>query len=92
MHQYAYKKFRGEIDIKMTNNNGCGKLIESAPQRLTTNKMAAQIVNNIINTLLTEKAILVHHVTFDSRLCGVKPQYVTKEQGQLFGKVTESVD
>ncbi|TMV47892.1 hypothetical protein FE783_20940 [Paenibacillus mesophilus] len=31
---------------------GCGELIQSAPQRCATNKMAAQLTNNILNTLL----------------------------------------
>ncbi|CAG7651437.1 ThiF family adenylyltransferase [Paenibacillus allorhizosphaerae] len=63
---------------------GCGEVIKSAPQRCATNKMAAQLTNNIINTLLTEKAILVHQITFDTRMCGSRPEFCTLAQQELF--------
>ncbi|MDQ0896400.1 MULTISPECIES: ThiF family adenylyltransferase [unclassified Paenibacillus] len=63
---------------------GCGEVIQSAPQRCATNKMAAQLANNIINTLLTEKAILVHQAIFDSRMSGVRPEFVSMAQQELF--------
>lgn len=63
---------------------GCGEAIKSAPQRCATNKMAAQLANNIINTLLTEKAILVHQSLFDARLSGVRPEFVGMGQQELF--------
>ncbi|KRE32915.1 hypothetical protein [Paenibacillus sp. Soil724D2] len=63
---------------------GCGEVIQSAPQRCATNKMAAQLANNIINTLLTEKMILVHQTIFNSRMCGVRPEFISLAQQELF--------
>jgi hypothetical protein len=63
---------------------GCGEAIKSAPQRGATNKMAAQIANNIINVLLTDRSILVHQVTFDARLCGSRPEFVTIAEQEAF--------
>jgi hypothetical protein len=70
---------------------GCGVLIQSAPQRGSTNKFAAQIANNVINTLLTERAIMVHQVTFDSRMCGSRPVYVSNAQVEAM-KQAETTD
>lgn len=70
---------------------GCGEAIQSAPQRCATNKMAAQLANNIINTLLTEKAILVSQLVFDSRMSGSRPSFVTIAQQELFTEALKVV-
>lgn len=68
---------------------GCGVVIHSAPQRSATNKFAAQLANNIVNTILTEKAVLVHTVNFDSRMNGSRPELVSKNQELLFKEAVE---
>ena len=69
----------------------CGVVIQSAPQRSSTNKFAAQIANNIVNTLLTDKSIVVHQVTFDSRFCAASPHYVLPEDEMLFDDLRRGV-
>jgi hypothetical protein len=79
-----YPEVLTDIDSKVPS---CGEIVESAPQRLTTNKLTAQLANNLINTLLTERSILVNQLTFDSRLCGVRPTFVSKAQEECFDKL-----
>lgn len=63
---------------------GCGVVVQSAPQRLSTNKFAAQLANNVVNSLLTEKSILIHQLLFDSRMCGTRPVFVSEDQEEQF--------
>lgn len=63
---------------------GCGEIVVSAPQRLGTNRFAAQVVNNIMATFIAEQKILVSHCTFDARMCGIRPTFVTIEQEESY--------
>ncbi len=81
-----YPEIMGDTESRVP---GCGVAIQSSPQRGATNKFAAQIANNIVNTLLTEKSILVHQVMFDSRMCGANPTFVSKAQMDVFEELTK---
>jgi hypothetical protein len=59
-------------------NQSCGAAIINNPQRCATNKFAAQIANNVMNTIFHTKEIGTHRVDFNARLCGANPVYVPK--------------
>lgn len=59
-------------------NQSCGEVIINNPQRCATNKFAAQIANNLMNTLFHTKTIETHHVTFNAQFCGARPEFVSK--------------
>ncbi len=90
-------KYRGEIIMEpvtgvypeiLTDTDsrvpGCGAVVESQPQRLMSNKFAAQIANNLVTSLLSERAILIHQVHFDARFCGSRATYVSQAQASAF--------
>lgn len=57
----------------------CGEAIINNPQRCATNKFAAQIANNIMNTLFHTNEIGIHAVDFNAKMCGANPTYVSKD-------------
>ncbi|MED3576122.1 ThiF family adenylyltransferase [Cytobacillus praedii] len=57
-------------------NQSCGEAILNNPQRCATNKFAAQIANNIMNTLFHTREIEIHRVDFNARVSGANPVYV----------------
>jgi len=77
-------KYRGEVILEpvarvYTNiledefshfpGEGCGDLIISAPQRSATNKMAAQLANNVMNNLFHSYSIYNHVINFNAQTC-----------------------
>ncbi|MGI2295555.1 ThiF family adenylyltransferase [Paenibacillus sp. GXUN7292] len=63
---------------------GCGVVVKSVPQRLTTNKFAAQLAANVVSSLIHENSVLVNLITFDARMCGSKPTFVTNDQAERY--------
>lgn len=95
-------KYKGEVILEsvggvypniMTDTDspapGCGVVVQSQPQRLTTNKFAAQIANNIVSSLLSEQAIFVHQSTFDARMCGLRSIHVSREQADHYDRLAK---
>lgn len=54
----------------------CGEAIVNNPQRCQTNKMAATLANGIMNNLMHNKTIYVHHVDFNAQFGGSKPIFI----------------
>ncbi|MEF2246467.1 hypothetical protein [Paenibacillus sp. IITD108] len=58
-----------EDEVTHFPGEGCGDLIHNAPQRCATNKMAAQVANNIVNNLFHLNTLFTHVVNFNAQTC-----------------------
>ncbi|MCP1161381.1 MULTISPECIES: ThiF family adenylyltransferase [Bacillus] len=56
----------------------CGDAIINNPQRCATNKFAAQLANNIMNTLFYSNDIESHVVNFNARISGANPTRIPR--------------
>ncbi|MCA1064624.1 thiamine biosynthesis protein ThiF (plasmid) [Rossellomorea sp. AcN35-11] len=54
----------------------CGEAIVNNPQRCQTNKMAATLANGVMNNLLHNNTIYVHHVDFNAQFGGSRPTFI----------------
>lgn len=66
-------------------DESCGELIINNPQRSATNRMAAQIANNIMNNLFHSQRIYNHVIHFNAQMSGSggRTSFITKEQASL---------
>lgn len=54
----------------------CGEAIVNNPQRSATNKMAATLSNGVMNNLMHNNMIYVHHVDFNAQFGGSRPTFI----------------
>ncbi|RUS45004.1 thiamine biosynthesis protein ThiF [Cohnella sp. AR92] len=68
---------------------GCGVQLPSQPQRAATNKMAAQLANNIVNNLLHTFGIYQHVINFNCQYGGSSPVLISKETMKEFEMIRD---
>ncbi|WP_079708731.1 hypothetical protein [Paraliobacillus ryukyuensis] len=67
-------------------DESCWELIRDNPQRSVTNRMAALLVNNIMNNLFHSQSIYNHVLNFNAQtgMNGGRVGFITKQQFEPF--------
>jgi hypothetical protein len=73
-------------------NQSCGDAILKNPQRGETNKMAAQMSNNIVNNLLHSGLLFQNEITFNAQFSTSQAKFVSKQVEQEYKKLFKERD